>query len=176
VSSNLSPGAGITKQPDIERPAAADAKPPQETWRILFLDSVENTVQLKEACKKVGYVVIGATTIQEAWAFLEGKDHVDVIVCAAHLEEESMFQFLKDVRNHETHQNAAFLILSLESGAVGARVDHSTARAGITLGADGYLIMPVFDGLELIAHIQQLQPRIPMLQQSTIAEEKRKAE
>ena len=166
----------MTKQPDIERPVAADAKPPQETWRILFLDSVENTVQLKEACKKVGYVVVGATTLKEAWAFIDGKDHVDVIVCAAHLEEGSMFQFLKDVRDNETHRNTAFLIVSLEPGAIGARVDRSTARTGIALGADGYLIMPVFDAAELIAQIQKLQPHIPMLQQSTTAEEKHKAE
>ena len=150
--------------------------PPQETWRILFLDSAANIVQLKNACKRVGYVVIGSTTLEEAWAFLEGKDHVDVIVCAAHLEEESMFKFLKDVRDHETHKNAAFLILSLEPGAIGARLDQSAARAGIVLGANGYSIMPVFDALELIAQIQKLQPDVPMLQQSATAEEKRLAD
>ena len=120
--------------------------------------------------------MIGSTTLEEAWAFLEGKDHVDVIVCAAHLEEESMFKFLKDVRDHEIHNNAAFLILSLEPGAIGARLDQSAARAGIALGANGYLIMPVFDALELIAQIQKLQPDIPMLQQSATEEEKRLAE
>jgi CheY-like chemotaxis protein len=166
----------MTKQPDMERPAVADAKSPQETWRILFLDSADNIVQLKNACKNVGYVVIGSTTIEEAWAFLDGKDHVDVIVCAAHLEEESMFKFLKDVRDNETHQNAAFLILSLEPGAIGAQVDRSTARTGIALGANAYSIMPVFDALELVAQIQKLQPDIPKLQQSTTSKEKRLAE
>lgn len=166
----------MTKQPDIEHPAAADAKSPQQTWRILFLDSAENIVQLKGACKKGGYAVVGATTLEEAWAFLDGKDHVDVIVCAAHLEEESMLKFLKDVRNNKKHGNAAFLILSLEPGAVGARMDRSTERAGMSLGADGYSVMPVFDACELIAQIEKLQPRIPMLQQSTTSEEKRNAE
>ena len=166
----------MTKQPDLEHPAPADAKIPHETWRILFLDSADNIVQLKNACKDVGYVVVGSTTIDEAWAFLNGKDHVDVIVCAAHLEEESMFKFLKDVRANDTHQKAAFLILSLKPGTIGAFVDRSTALAGIALGADAYLIMPVFDAVELIAQIQKLQPDIPMLQQSATAEEKRLAE
>ena len=165
----------MTDQPEMERPAAADAKPPQETWRILFLENADNIELLKSACKSVGYVVIGSTTIEEAWAFLEGKDHVDVIVCAAHLEEESMFKFLKDVRDNEVHKNAAFLILSLEPGAIGARLDRSTARTGISLGANAYLIMPLFDASELVAQIQQLQPDIPMLQQSASAEEKRLA-
>ena len=166
----------MTKQPEIERPAAADAKPPQQTWRILFLDSADNIGQLKNACKREGYVVVGATTIEEAWAFLEGKDHVDVIVCAAHLEEESMFKFLKELRDNESYRNVAFLILSLEPGAIGAKLDRSTARAGMALGANGYLIMPAFDAAELIAQIQNLQPDTPMLQQSATAEEKRLAD
>lgn len=164
------------KQPDIEHPAAKDAKPPLQTWRILFLDSAENIEQLKSACKKCGYAVIGATTINEAWAFLDGKNHVDVIVCAAHLQEESMFQFLKDVRDNEKHGKAAFLILSLEPGTSGARLDRSTKRAGMLLGADGYMVMPVFDAPELLAQIEKLKPLIPMLQQSTNAQEKREAE
>lgn len=164
------------KQPDIEHPATKDAKSPLQTWRILFLDSAENVEQLKRACKVCGYAVVGSTTIKEAWAFLDGKNHVDVIVCAAHLEEESMFQFLKDVRANKKHGNAAFLILSLEPGTSGARMDRSTERAGMLLGADAYLIMPVFDGPELISQIQKFQPLIPMLQQSTSAQEKRDAE
>jgi len=147
-----------------------------ETWRILFLDSVEHTEQLKTACKEFGYVVVGATTVKGAWAFLNGKDHVDVIVCAAHLEEESMFQFLKDVRDNKQHSNASFLILSLETGASGARMDQSAERTGMLLGADGYLIMPIFDAPELMSQIRKLQPRIPMLQQAATEEEKRQAE
>ena len=166
----------MTDQLVIERPAAADAKSPQETWRILFLDNADNITQLKNACKKVGYTVVASTTIQEAWEFLNGKNHVDVIVCAAHLEEESMFKFLKDVRDNDIHQKAAFLILSLEPGIIGAKLDRSTARAGMALGANGYLIMPAFDAAELIAQIQNLQPDTPMLQQSATAEEKRLAD
>lgn len=166
----------MTNEPHLEHPAPADAKPPKKTWRILFLDSIENIAQLKDACKKEGYVVIGLTTIKEALTFLQEKDHVDVIVCAAHLEEESMFQFLKSVRDDETHQNSAFLILSLEPGTVGARVDLSTARAGMALGADGYSIMPEFDPVELIAQIERLKPEVPLLQQCATPEEKRRAE
>ena len=164
------------KQPHIEHPTPQDAKPPLQTWRILFLDSGEHIEQLKSTCKKCGYAVVGSTTIAEAWSFLNGKDHVDVIVCAAHLEEESMFQFLKDVRDNERHGKAAFLILSLEPGEAGARMDRSTERAGMLLGADGYMVMPVFDAPELLAQIEKIQPLIPMLQQSTTAKEKRDAE
>lgn len=166
----------MTKQPSIEHPASKDAKPPQETWRILFLDSADNIVQLKQACKKDGYAVVGSTTIEEAWSFLNGKDHVDVIVCAAHLEEQSVFKFLQEVRKNVTHGNTAFLIVSLEPSATGARMDRNAERTGILLGANAYLVMPVFDASELITQIRKLQPSIPMLQQSTTREEKRDAE
>ncbi len=75
------------KEPKVEYPAPEDARPPTQTWRILFLDRAKNVEKLKDACKHAGYAVVGATTIEEAWAFLQGEDRADVIVCAAHLEE-----------------------------------------------------------------------------------------
>lgn len=166
----------MSKEPKVEHPTPEDSKPPMETWRILFLDSAENIEQLKSACKDVGYTVVGALTIEDAWAFLSGKDHADVIVCAAHLKEESMFEFLQEVRENEVHRKSMFLILSLEAGAAGERLHQSTARAGIALGADKYAIMPVFDPVELVELIKALQPSVPMLQQSATAEEKSRSE
>ena len=163
-------------EPVLEHPAPEDARPPMKTWRILFLDSAENVEKLKDACKDEGYAVVGALTIAEAWAFLDGKDHVDVIVCAAHLEEESMFEFLKRVRDSKVHGEAKFLILALETSALGSQLHPSTARAGFALGADTYVIMPVFDAHDLIARIRKLQPSVPMLQQSATEEEKRRSE
>lgn len=166
----------MLKEPKVEYPAPKNARSPMKTWRVLFLDSAENIKKLKDAGKDAGYTVVGALSIKKAWAFLDGKDHADVIVCAAHLEEESVFEFLKGVRESEMHRNAKFLILSLAPGAVGARLHHSTASTGMALGADTYAIMPVFDPRELIALIKELQPSVPMLQQSTTAAEKRRAE
>ena len=166
----------MQKEPEVEYPAPRDAKSPMKTWRILFLDSAENVEKLKDACKHAGYEVVGALTIEEAWAFLDGKDHADVIVCAAHLEEESMFEFLRGVRESEVHRGAKFLILSLAPTAWGARLDRSTASAGMALGADSYAIMPVFDPHELVALIKKLQPPVPMRQQSGTEEEKRRSE
>ena len=163
-------------EPVLEHPAPEDARPPMKTWRILFLDSADNVEKLKDACKDVGYAVVGALTIAEAWAFLDGKDHVDVIVCAAHLEEESMFEFLKRVRDSKVHGDAKFLILALATGAMGTLLHPSTARAGFALGADTYVIMPVFDPQELVARIRKLQPSVPMLQQSATDKEKRRSE
>ena len=166
----------MQKEPQVEHPAPGDARSPMKTWRILFLDSAENIEQLKDACKNVGYTVVGAITVKDAWAFLDGKDHVDVIVCAAHLEEESMFEFLKRVRDSKVHGDTKFLILSLAPGPLGSRLDGSTARAGLALGADTYVNMPVFDPQELVARIKKLQPSVPLLQRSATDEEKRRSQ
>lgn len=166
----------MPKEPKVEHPDSQHARSPMKTWRILFLDNPENIERLKNAGKDVGYTVAGALTIDEAWAFLDGKDHVDVIVCAAHLEEESMFEFLKEVRDNEVHRNAMFLILSLEPSGKARGLQRSTASAAKALGADTYAVMPVFDANELIGLIKELLPAIPKLQESGSEEEKRESE
>lgn len=157
----------MPREPEMELPNSGDARCAAETWRILFVDSQEHNDLLKEACKKYGYAVIGASTLEEAWLFLNGRDHVDVIVCAAHLEEESMFQFLHDVRTSEGHHDAAFLILSLEPRVAGSRLDRSAAAAGLALGADAFAPMPVFDVSALVEHLRRLQPSTPTLLQTS---------
>jgi len=164
------------KEPKLHHPKAASARPPEQTFRILFVDDAENILQLKEACNDAGYVVVGATTLPEAWAFLDGKNHADVIVCAAHLEHGSVFEFLAAVRGSSEHKETMFLILSLEPGALAARLDKSTERAAMALGADAYVVMPVFDACELISQIRQLQPEVPELQKCATPEEKRRSE
>ena len=152
--------------------APEGAGPPTETW--LFLDGVNNIERVKVTCKEAGHTVFGARTIEEAWAFLNGKAHVEVIVCAAHLEEGSMFEFLRGVRNSKVHGNAKFLILSLTPGAMGKRLHRSTASAGLALGADAYATMPVFDPDKLAALIKNLQSPGPMRQHSSPAKKERR--
>ncbi|HKQ26336.1 MAG TPA: response regulator [Burkholderiales bacterium] len=150
----------MQNEPQVECP---EAKSPFRTWRILFLDGAKNIERLKVTCKVAGHMVVGAHTIEEAWARL-AQDPVDVIVCAAHLEEGSTFQFLQEVRRSKVHRNARFLILSLTTGAIGERLHRSTASAGMALGADAYAIMSVFDPEELVALIKILQLPVSMRQ------------
>src|SRR5471030_1744818 len=96
----------MTDEPKVE-PATPEAKlPAKDTFRILIMDTVEHTDQLKAACKDAGHSVVAAKTIKEAFAFLDGKDHADVIVCAAFLEDESLFEFLKRLRTNLIHKDS----------------------------------------------------------------------
>src|SRR6202789_2437913 len=104
----------MTVEPKVE--AATPALAPKDTFRILIMDSIEHADKLKGACKDAGHSVVAAHTIQEAFAFLDGKNHADVIVCAAYLEDESMFEFLRRLRIDPVHEETMFMIMALEPG------------------------------------------------------------
>jgi CheY-like chemotaxis protein len=165
----------MTDEPKVE-PATPEAKlPAKDTFRILIMDTVEHTDKLKAACKDAGHDVVAAQSIKEAFAFLDGKDHADVIVCAAYLEDESMFEFLKRLRADPTHKNSMFMTLALAPGPVGAKVNDTTEKVGRVLGADAFISMPEFDAVQLVAEIQKLLPEVPMLEKAKKEDEKRGA-
>ncbi len=152
----------MATEPPLEHPDAKNARSPSLTWRILFIDREENLEKLKNVSLDAGYVVIGATDVAEAWSFLQGLDHVDVIVCAAYLQNESMLDFVHRIRCSNRGE-VAIAILSLDPTVTAARLDRSTRNAAMVIGADAYVVMPTFDAAELIRQLQALRPDVPML-------------
>ncbi len=155
----------MTVEPPIEPSNIENRLPAKDTFRILIMDNIENVELLKEACKKVGHSVIGAYTIAEAFAFLDGKNHADVIICAAYLEDESLFDFLTRLRKDPLHKQTMFMTLALAPGPMGRKINASTEKAGLAMGADVFLSMPVFDAEALIAEIKEILPPVPVLEQ-----------
>jgi CheY-like chemotaxis protein len=136
--------------------------PPNDTYRILTLENPDNIEKLKEACKAAGNQVVPVRTITEAMVFLETKDHVDVIVAAAHLQNESVFDFLKQVKDEASHlKSVPFLMLCAEPGMLGLITSPAVEVAATISGADKYLLMAEFDANLLIEEISQLLPPIP---------------
>lgn len=145
----------------------------KDTFRILLMDTVEHTNRLKAACKDAGHAVIAVHSIEEAFSFLEGRNDVDLVVCAAYMEDESLFVFLKRLRSNPIHKESMFLTLALAPGPVGASMNVSTESAGKVLGADAFVSMPEFDPEQLIAEIQKLLPRVPMLERNRLEDERK---
>jgi CheY-like chemotaxis protein len=156
----------MTEEPKVE--PATPKLAAKDTFRILVMDTVKHTDELKAACKNAGHSVVAAQTINEAFAFLDDKDHADVIVCAAYLENESMFEFLRRLRTNPVHKKAMFMILALAPGPAGVKLNTSVEIAGKTLGSDAFISMPVFDAAQLIAEIKKLLPQIPALEKSRL--------
>jgi CheY-like chemotaxis protein len=177
VSYNHLISAVARRDPSMTEPEVEPATPQlaaKDTFRILIMDTVEHVDQLKAACKDAGHSVVPAHTIEEAFAFLDGKNHADVIVCAAYLEDESMLEFLNRLRSNPTHKDSMFMTLALAPGPTGTRANASTENAGRLLGADAFISMPVFDAVQLIAEIKKLLPRIPWLEKSRLEDLKKR--
>lgn len=155
----------MTIEPDVEHPSPESQLPDKDTFRILVMDSIEHTELLKTACKNAGHSVVGAHSIAEAFAFLNGKDHADVIIGAAYLEDESLFDFLKKLRKDPVHRKTMFMTLALEPGPMGIKIIGSTEKAGNAMGSDVFINMPVFDGALLIEEIKKLLPDVPKLEE-----------
>jgi len=136
--------------------------PPLKTYRILTLENRENIELLKVTCKLAGHQVVPVYTIGEAMAFLDTKDHVDVIISAVHLEEESVFEFIKKVKAPESiHKDVPFVMLCMQPNPLAMVINKSTELAGKLMGADKYLYMPAFDADRLMAEVKPLLPAVP---------------
>jgi CheY-like chemotaxis protein len=144
----------------IEQPTVHLA--PTKTFRILTLENPENIEKLKECCRHAGHEVVPVRTIQEAMAFLDSKDHVDLIISAVHLQNESVLEFLTLVKTHDSvHKEVVFVMLCLDPGQIGSVTNDLNAKAGEMMGADKYLLMPVFDAAKLMLEIASLLPEMP---------------
>ncbi len=145
---------------EIEEPLVK--KPRAETFRILTLENRENIEKLKATCRLAGHEVVPVYTIDEAMRFLETKDHVDLIISAVHLEEESVFEFLNKVKAADSEfKEVAFVMLCMEPNPLASVINKSTELAGKLMGADRYLYMPKFDAVRLMAEIVDLLPPVP---------------
>lgn len=154
----------MPEEPKVEEATGKDKLAAKDTFRILIMDTPEHVDQLKTACTEAGHSVVSAHTIKQAFLFLDGKNHADVIVCAAHLEDESMFEFLKRLRADPIHKKSMFMILALEPGPMATQLSDSTKKAAQLLGADAFVSMPAFDAPQLIAEIKKVLPLVPLLE------------
>ena len=145
---------------EIEQPTVK--LPPEKTYRILALENPDNIEKLKQACQRAGHQVVPCLTITEAMGFLETKDHVDVIVAAAHLENESVFHFLQRVKSSDSILHKAhFFMLCADPGVLALVTSPSVELAANLMGADKYLLMPEFDAEKLMAELEELFPAVP---------------
>jgi CheY-like chemotaxis protein len=150
-------------QPDPQIEEPFKQLPPLDTYRILTLENEENIEKLKNACKAAGHEVVPMLTIKHAMAFLETKDHVDCIVAAAHLQNESVFEFLRRVRSAGSHlKDSPFVVLCADPGLLARVTSPAVETAAKSMGADKYVLMSEFDAHRLIEEITPLLPPIPL--------------
>jgi hypothetical protein len=83
-------------------------------------------------------------------------------VAAAHLQNESVFEFLRLVKNLDSHLHAVpFLMLCAEPGFIAAATSPAVEVAAALMGADKYVLMIEFNAERLMSEIEPLLPAIP---------------
>lgn len=144
----------MTKIEQAEQKLAVGA-----AYRILVLDGQSGHMQeIKDACKNLGQEVVPVTSIAEGLHFLDTKNHVDVVVAEAFLEQESVFEFLKSLKEDPQHKDIPVMIMAAEPSAIGQYCLNSVESAAEILGAYKFLYMPKFDIRRLMREVRAILP------------------
>lgn len=96
--------------------------------------------------------------LEQAFTFLETKDHVDVCIAEAFLKDESSFDFLKRMKHLPHHAQVPVMLVAWEPGDVARFCADSMASTSSILGAYKFLIMPDFDVEQMIKEVQAVLP------------------
>ena len=143
--------------PELIKPQ--DDNGPLQTYRIMALDTKENITTLSIACLKDGHQVIPVLTIRDGMDFLNTKDHIDIVISRVHIEDESVFDFLKEVRSRDEHKEVRFMMICTSPSEFAAAVDETIRTAAEIMGVDKYLTMDSYDVERLMKEIYAILPR-----------------
>ncbi|MDR3615240.1 MAG: hypothetical protein P4L53_16905 [Candidatus Obscuribacterales bacterium] len=133
-------------------------KGPSQTYRIMVLDTKENIGLLTEACLRDGHQVVPVLTISEGMHFLNTKDHIDVVISRVHIENESVFDFLKEIKSRDQHKDVRFIMICSEPSEFAKAVDATVRTAAEIMGVDKYLTMATHDVERLMKEIEAIIP------------------
>jgi CheY-like chemotaxis protein len=140
-------------------PKQIENKHPGEpgSYRIMLL-ATEHLEEMRAACHKGGHELVPIQTIRGAIDFINSRDHIDVVVSGVHLENESVFDLLREFKNKPGHQNLKIILICQPNSGMANRLDSSIQKAAELLGCDKYLFQPTFNPDELLAAIQEVLP------------------
>jgi CheY-like chemotaxis protein len=134
-------------------------RPEGDKYRILVLDdSIERINAITLACELIGQEVVPVTTIKQGMSFLLTKDHVDVVVSEVYLQDESVFDLLKELKSLPKHASVPVILLAVNPGAIASFLSDTVAEAALMLGAYKFLLMPDYDIPRLMKEIAAVVP------------------
>jgi DNA-binding NtrC family response regulator len=120
---------------------------------LVLDDSIERINAITLACELIGQEVVPVTSIKQGMNFLLTKDHVDVVVSEVYLQDESVFDLLKELKSLPHHSKVPVILLAVNPGAIAQFLSNEVAEAALILGAYKFLVMPDFDIPRLMKEI-----------------------
>jgi CheY-like chemotaxis protein len=130
----------------------------RDAYRIIVMLDAPHFDEIADACKKAGHEIVRVNTTVELVKFLEKKDHADLVVSAAHLENENVFEMLKSIKRTPQHAEAHIMLICTEPSPLAIALNESTEIAANALGADLYLYIPRYDRDEIVKEIEKALP------------------
>ncbi|HEY9733825.1 MAG TPA: hypothetical protein V6C89_18085, partial [Drouetiella sp.] len=127
--------------------------------RILVLIESDSYLQkLTTSCAALGQEVVSFSNLEDAFVFLETRDHVDVCIAEAFLKDESSFDFLRRMKTMPHHSKVPVMLVAWEPGEVAKFCAETVASTSAVLGAYKFLIMPDFDVEHTMKEVQAVLP------------------
>lgn len=113
--------------------------------KILILDDERAGIQHLRDALGAQHDVIWCRNIKSALAQLDAEQY-DLIICGVHLLNESMFDFLRDVRLVASSRGVPFVCFRAVETKYGQSTDANIEAAAKMLGADKYLVVETGNG------------------------------
>lgn len=142
---------------DVKEPESAD---PQTCFRILILGDGFRE-EIRQACLDEGYEVVTVKNSNEAFKFLESRDHVDAAIVPAFMEQGTVFDFLLGMRRMPENLTSPIMILSAEPSQMASFCSPAVEAAAKLLGAYKFVTMPEFDLKQVIRELKVMLPDVP---------------
>lgn len=133
-------------------------RPNDDTYRVMVLDKQKNIDELTIACKLEGHEVVPIVSVAEGMRFLTTKDHIDVVISAVYLEDEDVFEFLKEIRQAPIHKDVKFMMICSDPSALANVLNKSVQTAAEVMGVDKYLMMTDYDIERLMKELKAILP------------------
>ena len=108
--------------------------------QILILDDERSGVQHLQDALSGYHAVHYSRSILEAKAELERRDY-DLIICGVHLLHESMFEFLRDMKQRAQMRGIPFVCFRAVETKFGQQLDVQIEAAARILGAVEYIVV-----------------------------------
>lgn len=111
--------------------------------QILILQDAPAPLQALRKSLGLHHDLIFAASSSEAMNVLQSR-RVDLIISRVHLEQNSVFEFIKMVKENTQLSNIPFICFCGRRTEVAKTLDHVLAKAAETMGVDRYLVLDHF--------------------------------
>jgi CheY-like chemotaxis protein len=124
---------------------------------LVVQEAAQNTGEIKENLESGGHQILVAQNVESAKTLLEAASF-DLLICAAHLNNGTVFDLLNFVKHDANRRTMPFLVFCCSQTELAKSVDSSLRSTALLLGADKCITQDVFNAEQLRCEIESFLP------------------